>query len=243
MPSEYDDLATDLRGKGYTGSLADMQYAYLQAKVGPLPQKSFADLLRLYSGPKRGGRLDTPVESLSAFIASDDFTAADATTFAGRTTPVGAKAWVSSGNWQVMSNKAVPTLAGETYTNIDVGVANFTIEVDMRTGPALANSGIMCKFIDDSTRIELRAEATGWKIRRLVGYGSDAGASGGAPAINTDYHIKVTIVANVLTVFINGVNTLTYNIVDAGLQASTKCGLFCAGTGTADTWDNFTVAP
>lgn len=68
MPSEADLLKADLLSKGYSGSVADGAYEYLQVKVGANRQKSYADQFSLYTGPKKGSALDDPLDSLGITI-------------------------------------------------------------------------------------------------------------------------------------------------------------------------------
>jgi hypothetical protein len=245
MPSEADLLYADLKSKGYSGSIADMSYAYLQAKVGPLPNKSMADLMRLYTGPKNGAMLDFPLQSLSSYIAFDDFNSVGQDQYIhNRPTPVGSKVWNAGASpWVGDTGRVKVDFGSQTYATIDVGVSTYVLECTLTTGNSLADTaGIMVSFFTDSTRLEIGAVSGGWEWRRVIAYSSTYSASGSV-ATNTTYNIKVYCTGLTYLLYVNDVYVSTSPVIDTDIANSTVVGLWTGSSANGARWDNFGVKP
>lgn len=245
MPTEADTLKADLLSKGFSGSVADGMYEYLQAKVGPNRQRSRADLMQLYAGPKRGEFLDDPVQSLSSLPISDDFNAADSATSVwngtsgiGRTTPVGGKAWTrysGTGDWGITSNRLVRSTNNESFLGVDSGVTDCKMSTDWFVGSGVA--GIFLRYSDPNNLIKIIPIGS-WYIQQILGgVTTNLNNAGSGPSGNL-YSVRVELLGSAVNVYIGGSLTVS---ATTGVLTGTKHGVIAPGTGLGEYWDNFSI--
>jgi len=194
--------------------------------------------------------------TVGSTLVTDDFTAADGTALAGRTTTTGGKTWAVAGTgWQINSNKARNTNVGgagaDYFAWFDSGASDVEVSVDV-TFPAsfdTVHAGIVIRRTDANNFLHIRfVEDPGQPFDDEIEIWETVGGT----TLDTVRHqfgdvftgsmtrtLKVQAVGRYIHCFMNNEPICSY--VTSGNLTGTGVGLHHAGDDDGSVFDAFTV--
>ena len=187
-------------------------------------------------------------------LVYDTFTDTNGTSLDAHTPEIAPGLWTEQlGQWEIQSNGAqLATIAGDNQhiATIDPGAADVTIETSITQRIGLMDIGIIANYQDQNNHWLCLWRADGDVasiLQRTAGVYTDRGsvATAPEPGVGSSGTIKVVTSGDTITLFINGVQKVTYTTSGRALKTQTRCGIRDYTTGGAPprgaTFNDFSV--
>jgi lysophospholipase L1-like esterase len=178
-------------------------------------------------------------------LASDDFNRANTTTLGS--TPVGSKAWTTSGTpWAITSNVLDPPNDSFAYAYVDVGSADYEVTATLAaiaSVPSDSGGGIAVRVASGgslywfSTRAN--SSTSGLAFYRNSGGTQVGSTTTGVQCVAGDV-LKVRVEGSTITGYRNGTQVAQYTSATQN-ATSTLVGFQGHANGTATRWDDITI--
>jgi len=214
------------------------------------------------TGTNAGGSASATSNAITGvYAATDSFNRADnATTGTALGSADSGQAWTISptNRWKIASNKAGNqsfTGGGQCVAYLDAGVADCTVQLEVKMNTVRMCAGVAARLSDTNNFILAILQKTNggtgandalYLQKRVAGSYTTLGQVNDYGITNgTTYTIKLVLAGNVHTVYVDGVQKLTYTGT-TGLESNTKHGISVYDGLTAvddgvTTYDNFLV--
>jgi hypothetical protein len=209
------------------------------------PDTTYAVTVKAYGPGGLGtatGSVNMDTDPPPATLLSASFTAADATALTAYTPEVGSAGTHNQGTWQISGNKAIPGSAADgDIVTWDATSADIDLTVDV----AHLNQypGVVFRFtdLDNYWFVNIETGTVARLIERSGGSNTDRGSGAISMTDSVEYPIRVVAAGASITVYVDGVEEVTYGSAATGL-AATRVG-FRNGTvgGAAGWWDDLVV--
>ena len=145
----------------------------------------------------------------------------------------------SSGVFGISSNKAyVSSPQANSVAVLDTGITNYSVGATF-TGTT-GEWGLVLRYVDSNNYLLVSFASQYWhRIRTRIASTNTAVVEKGFTTISDGTLVRVDVVGNAVTVYMNGIETLTYDLAGA-LSTGTKVGIFSSSS-TSNRWDDFYV--
>jgi hypothetical protein len=238
FPQSQSTDYSDLIGTDNT-HLTDLGHAYAAIKL--------AEKLAL---PSQSIGLATPPQPTAPFvptvIAADTFSRADSASLGS--TEVGAKPWITDATAVAIASNKLTATGGNNLAMVDLGVADYSVTLDVTMGNAGSNHGVTFLFGAINNRFVYYGNGSVMTLGKYHpvdtgGALQAVGATYAKPIAAGETHTyRVDVVGNKITCYIDGTLTHLYEMSSAEMsnyKAFTKAGL---RGGTAVSADNFSAS-
>ncbi|MCZ2837125.1 cellulase family glycosylhydrolase [Modestobacter sp. VKM Ac-2985] len=174
--------------------------------------------------------------------AEDDFTRANSASLGSA--PTGG-AWTTKGDWGIDANAAEYLGTGSAtgqfrHATVEAGVADCAVEATVTLGAG--ESGICFRMTDAENYLLLRYggnAANNYELFRIENGGGSQLASIAATTPGLPATLRVELSGSTITPYVNG--TAQTPVTSTFNQTATRHGLWAAGNGTGNAYDDFAV--
>ena len=181
--------------------------------------------------------------SVSGFVVQDTFTDSDSTGLDAHTPDVDSvgSGWVEhAGIWEIQSNKLAAAVSGGAQASIDSGESDVDINSTI-TFTGTSKAGFVTRYTDADNYWQVWMDTGNYISLYERTTGTTTLRDSATPTIDSaTYAVQVTAVAQVITVFLDEVEVLTYASAAAS-ETVTRHGVITNATSTGVTFDDFTV--
>ena len=192
---------------------------------------SQAQIINSYAFANEGGGT---VSITDSFNRTDSATLGTADTGETWTSSAG-----SSGVFGISTNKAyMSTPQANSVAVLDTGITNYSVGATF-TGTE-DEWGLVLRYVDSNNYLLVSFDSQYWhRITTRIASTNTDRVSQGTTTISDGTLVRVDVVGNAVTVYMNGIETLTYDLAGA-LSTGTKVGIFSSSS-TNNRWDDFYV--